>query len=237
MIYIYDARYNLKTPTTWEKLEGIVGTKKATLMTVKSKKCKLPRLEYCYVIDDNTSKQQLRIWYENVKFENETWKDIDETYKISNYGRFKIMTYKKHPEGKFMLPYPKYRRKSTQLYVKIHKQEIAVHKLVAEYFVENPNYYSCINHKNGIQHDNYHCNLEYCSRAKMSSIVAKVRYKDKSSIVAIDADTGKIIDYFKSSRDAASKLYTNRQSVLDSLNGKIKKTYCGYVFKYEEEVI
>lgn len=236
MIYIYDARYNLKTPTTWEKLEGITGTKKATLATVKCKKCKLARLDNCYIIDDKISKQQLRSWYEKVKFENETWKDIDETYKISNYGRFKKI-YKKHPEGKLMLPYPKYQRKSTQLYVKIHKQEIAVHKLVAEYFVENPNFHRCINHKNGIQHDNYHCNLEYCSRAKMSSIVAKVRYKDKESIVAIDYETGEIIDYFKNSREAANSLYTNRQSVLDSLHGKIKKTYCGYVFKYEEDVI
>lgn len=236
MIYIYDARYNLKTPTTYEKLEGITGSKKATLATFKSKKQKLPRLDYCYLMDDKTSKQQLRIWYEKVEFENETWKAIDETYFISNYGRVKKI-YKKYPEGKFMMTYPKYQRSSTQMYVKIYGKETSVHKLVAEYFVDNPNNYNCINHKNGIQHDNYHANLEYCSRTKMSSIVAKVKYKDKSSIVAIDADTGEIIDYFKSSRAAASSLYTNRQSVLDNLNGKTQKTYCGYIFKYEEEVI
>lgn len=125
MIYIYDARYNIKTPTTYEKLEGITGSKKATLMTIKSKKMKLPRLKYCYIIDDKTSKQQLRTWYERVEFENETWKDIDETYKISNYGRVKKI-YKKYPKGKFMMPYPKksYRGK---LVTKIHGKELLIH--------------------------------------------------------------------------------------------------------------
>lgn len=235
MIYIYDARYNIKTPTTYEKLEGITGSKKATLAPFKSKKQKLPRLDYCYLIDDKTSKQQLRIWYEKVEFENETWKDIDETYKISNYGRVKKI-YKKYPKGKFMMPYPKkfYRGK---LVTKIHGKELLIHQLVAKYFVENLNNYDHVCHKNGILHDNYHGNLEYCSKSKASRYGISAQNIDKPSIVAIDYETGEIIDYFKSCREAASSLYTNRQSVLDSLHGKIKKTMCGYVFKYEEEVI
>lgn len=235
MIYIYDARYNIKTPTTYEKLEGITGSKRSTLAPFKSKKQKLPRLDYCYLIDDKTSKQQLRTWYERVEFENETWKDIDETYKISNYGRFKKI-YKKYPEGKFMMPYPKtyYRGK---LVTKIHGKEPLIHQLVAKYFVDNPHNYDHVCHKNGILHDNYHGNLEYCSKSKASLYGAKAKNINKPSIVAIDSDTGEIIDYFRTSREAADSLYTNRQSVLDSLHGKIKKTMCGYVFKYEEEVI
>lgn len=238
MIYIYDARYNLKTPTTWEKLEGIVGTKKATLMTLKSKKQKLPRLDYCYIVDDNTPKKQYRDWYEKVKFENETWKDIDETYKVSNYGRILNMTYKMHPQGKFILTYPKRGcRTKTSLFIKIHGKEVRVSKLVAKYFVENPNNLPCVYHKNGILHDNYHGNLEYCTTSEIASIASKTRRKNNSSIVAIDSETGEIIDYFKDAPTAANVLYTNRQSVYDSLHGKTKKTYCGYIFKYEEEVI
>ena len=165
MIYIYDARYNLKTPTTYEKLEGITGSKKATLATFKSKKQKLPRLDYCYLMDDKTSKQQLRIWYEKVEFENETWKAIDETYFISNYGELKKI-YKKYPEGKMYDDLSKISKKLNSNVCKNLRKRTSVHKLVAEYFVDNPNNYNCINHKNGIQHDNYHANLEYCSRTK-----------------------------------------------------------------------
>lgn len=231
MNYIYDARYNLKTPTNWEKLEGITGSKKATLATFKSKKQKLPRLDYCYLMDDKTSKQQLRAWYENVKFENEVWKDIDDIYKISNYGRVKKI-YKKYPEGKLMLPYTKPRYK-TKLLIKIHGKEIFIHKLVAKYFVDNPNNYKCIYHKNGILHDNYHCNLEYGTEKYVGKIGANMRH-DRPSIIAIDAYTGEVIDWFKSARDVARVLYTNRQSVLDCLNGKIEMTMSGYKFEYEE---
>ena len=234
MIYIYDARYNIKTPTDWGKLEGITGTKKATLKPIKSKKQKLPRLDYCYIMDDETPKQQLRTWYETVKFENETWKDIDDTYKISNYGRLKKMTYKKYPEGKLMLPYTKLRYK-TKLLIKIHGKEVFVHKLVAKYFVENPNNYKCVYHKNGILHDNYHANLEYATEKQVGKIGAKKQH-DKPSIIAVDTYTGEIIDYFKSARDVARVLYTNRQSVLDCLNGKIEMTIGGYKFEYEEDI-
>lgn len=236
MIYIYDARYNLKTPTDYTKLMEITGSTKDVLRSIKCRKIKIPRLDYCYIIDENTPKQQLREWYEKVKFNNEVWKEIDRTYKISNYGRVKKMTYLKHPNGKLMLPYTKSRYK-TKLLIKIHEKETFIHKLVAEYFVENPNNYKGIYHKNGILHDNYHCNLEYASNEKLGKIGA-ARRNDRSSIIAIDADTGEIIDWFKSARDVAKVLYTNRQSVLDCLNGKIEQTMSGYKFEFEyEEVI
>lgn len=232
MIYIYDARYNLKTPTTYEKLINITGSSYTALASRKSKKRKIPRLDYCYIIDDKTSKSQLRYFYENVKFHNEVWKDIDDTYKISNYGRVKKMTYEKHPEGKLMLPYPKLRYKN-KLLIKIHGKEIFIHKLVSEYFVENPNNYKCVYHKNGILYDNYHGNLEWATHSKLGEIGA-ARRNNRPSIIAIDVNTGEIIDWFKSARDVAKVLFTNRQSVMDCLNGKIEMTMSGYKFKYEQ---
>ena len=235
-IYLYDARYNLKTKTTWEKLEGITGSTKEALMVVRARKEKIPRLDYCYIADCKTTKQQYRTWYEKVKFKNEAWKNIDDDYKISNYGRIKNMTYRNHPEGKLMLPYIKRYRKSTRLYVKIHGKETLIDILVGKYFVENPNNLTCLIHKNGLAHDNYHGNLEYCSKTKASSLGGKTRCKSRGTIVAFDAETGDIIGYYSTAKEAAKELYTNRQSVLDSLHRKIKKTMCGYIFRYEKEL-
>lgn len=233
MIYIYDARYNLKTPTTYEKLSGITGSSINVLRSIKSKKIKIPRLEHNYIIDDKTTKKQLRTWYENVKFKNEVWKYIDEVYKISNYGRVKKI-YEKYPDGKFMMPYPK-KRSGNKLQVKIYGKEIFIHKLVAEAFLDNPNNYGGVYHKNGILHDNYHGNLEYVSKSKLGKIGSS-KQNNRPSIIAKDAYTGEIIDWFKSSREVEKVLYTNRQSVLDCLNGKIEKTMHGYKFEYEEVI-
>lgn len=230
MLYVYDAKYNVKKVTSYEKLQGITGSSKEVLSSLKSRKGKLPRLKNCYLIDDNTPREQLRKWYREVKFDNEVWKQYDETYLVSNHGRIKKL-YKKYPNGKLMLPYIKHDK---WMVVKIHKKEIEVHKLVAKLFLDNPYNYPCVYHKNGILYDNYHCNLEYISRQELGRITAS-QNRGYKTIIAIDNDTGEIIDWFKSSRDVEKKLYINRQSVLDNLNGKSKKVAGGkYSFAYEE---
>lgn len=236
MMYIYDARYNLKIPTTYEKLCGITGSSKGSLMTIKCRQQKLPRLEDCYIIDDKTPNQQLWKWYGEVKFENETWKDIDETYKISNYGRFKKMTYKKHPEGKFIIPHIKNDRGNKIPCIWLHKKEYRVKSLVAKYFISNPHGYRHVINKNGISYDNYHGNLEYCSQSQIASMAAKARFYDNKNIIAYDID-GNIIDTYDNATRAGKALFISRQTVLDNLHGRTKLA-CGlYSFKYENEVV
>ena len=104
-LYLYDARYNLKTETTYDKLEGMFEMKKSVLQTYKSKKQKIKRR--FYLIDDKTSIKELKDFYSKEKFDNEIWKSIEgsnDKFLISNFGRFKRI-YKNHPTGKFIMPY------------------------------------------------------------------------------------------------------------------------------------
>lgn len=233
MLYIYDARYNLKLPTTYEKVSEMVGSSINTLRSLKSRKLKIPRLDYCYLIDENTPKQQLREWYEKVVFENEVWKDIDDTCKISNYGRFKKI-YKTYPDGKFAMPFTKLKRTKTKLYVKLHGKDCFVHQLVAKYFVENKFNYTNVYHKNGILHDNYHMNLAYISKEELGKLTGGKANK-RGSIIAIDIDTNEIVGHFRSSRAVEKELFVSRQSVNDCLNGKTKVVGGKYKFIYEED--
>jgi hypothetical protein len=45
----------------------------------------------------------------------------------------------------------------------INGKQISIHRLVAEEFIENPNKYDVINHKNGDKKDNKVSNLEWCT--------------------------------------------------------------------------
>lgn len=235
MLYIYDAKYNIKRETTWEEISGITGTKIATLKTIKSRNLQIPRLKDCYLIDEKIKRSQLRNWYENVVFDDEVWKNYDDDYMISNRGRVKKMTYKNHPEGKLLLPWcRKHKGKDKWMCIKIYGKETEVHKLVALMFLKNINGYECVYHKNGVLYDNYYKNLEYIDRKTLGKITCPTK-KGYRSIVAIDNTTGKIIDWYKSSRDVEDKLSVNRQSVLNNLNGKIQNVAKGkYSFFWEE---
>ncbi len=103
------------------------------------------------------------------------WKDIKGyggKYKISNYGdvvslpRFK-QNHSKLQEVPIKVISKYTNKKNGYVYVYLCNdgkyKNIRLHKLVAENFIDNPNNYKQINHKDGNKKNNRVDNLEWCS--------------------------------------------------------------------------
>lgn len=260
-LYLYDPRYNLKTETSLEKMCKLFRKTKGDLKYYYKSKGKKINNKY-YIIDENTSKKQLKEFYSKEVFKDEIWKTIEGSegqFIISNYGRFKRI-YKSIPEGKFLLPYyiPARNRNKNKQFIKVKfkgiYKEYTVARLVAYHFIdiyytndkvikkskdEKYKYYTYDDvtayHKNGLVYDNYAGNLEWLDRYDLAK---KTAYKGrtKGTIVAKDAVTGEVIDYFRSTRDAEKHLYVSRQAVSDSLNKKWKTNIVAgtYIFEYDD---
>lgn len=109
--------------------------------------------------------------------EGEVWADIRDyegIYKVSNYGRIKslkrtVRYYSYTKEIPSQIIRPNITGKDGKYYFAIHlrkdekRKSVKIHRLVALSFIENPNNYPCINHKNEDKFDNRAENLEWCS--------------------------------------------------------------------------
>lgn len=88
----------------------------------------------------------------------EEWKIIEDfpEYEVSSFGRIKR-------SNKFLTP-----TKKSDGYFKINlrlnkvPKTVYVHRIVAKAFVENPNNYNCVNHKDENKANNNADNLEWC---------------------------------------------------------------------------
>ena len=256
-LYLYDARYNLKTETTYKKLSELFEIDQSILSSYKHKKRKVRRRYY--IVDDKTTTKELKELYIKEKFDNETWKVIegsDNTFLVSNYGRFKRI-YKNSPKGKLLMPYYANRKTNVNKHKQLVKvkfkgvyREQNVARLVAYHFVDifDPSGSKSIKyknytyddlvvyHKNEVVYDNYHDNLEWLTRKDLAKKTAHKNRRGKT-IIAIDAETNEIIDYFNSTRHVANNLPVSKSAVSDSLNLRWKTNVVGgkYIFKYEEE--
>lgn len=103
----------------------------------------------------------------------EIWKDItgyEGLYQISNLGRVKSLPkmvgrgVRYHVGERIVKP-----QKTPNGYLRLHldkdgvRKYYSVHHLVALMFIENPNCYPCVNHKNEDKEDNKSSNLEWCT--------------------------------------------------------------------------
>ena len=98
----------------------------------------------------------------------EEWKDIkgyEGLYQVSNLGRVKSLGNNKSKKEKILDPKPNmYGYKEVRLSKEGKRKPYKVHRLVAIYFIPNPNNYKEVNHKDEDKTNNHVSNLEWCDR-------------------------------------------------------------------------
>lgn len=179
---------------------------------------------------------------------NEVWKPIEEAkgkYMISSMGRVKNTA-----TGKILKPQKTYKMTknkgylypAVRLYIYPHEKRTKtffIHRLVAKYFVDNPNGYKIVNHKDGNIRNNDASNLEWCTiqynlkhavehglRAKANH-VRKVVVSDNNGDVMVLESIMSTAKCFRKS-DSLKSVYTKIHNCCNGLN----KGYRGLKFSY-----
>ncbi|MCT4507920.1 MAG: NUMOD4 domain-containing protein [Tepidibacter sp.] len=223
MLYLYDPITNIKKETTYKKISGITGYAVDTLASYKSRRKKLKNIN-CYLMDDTFSEEEVKTLFQNEVIKDELWKDIEDTngkYQISSYGRTRVL----YKNGKIKILRP-YIRKGKWLHVKVtvdkKVKEIAIHKLVAEYFVvnDNPKQNTIVFHESGNIHDNHFRNLTWTNR---KSLGKKTGAKSNSvPVVKIDPITGEVLEEYNSMAHAGRENYLHRETIRLCIKDRLK---------------
>lgn len=173
---------------------------------------------------------------------NEIWKDIDDGYKVSNYGRILSLAKTTIRGRKYDKILSASKKDNGYYTVNINGNNEYVYRLVAKAFIDNPNNLNEINHKDEDKSNNRAaiavsgkngCILMCCKRIKYNTYKGFIwrfindndySIKHKSKIVRIYNDVETI---YNSINKAAIKNNVSASAIYNCLYGK-SKTCGGY---------
>ena len=232
-IYLYDPVSNTKKETTYEALIAITGKTKNNLMSHKSKRRKISCLNR-YLIDEKFTKKDRYQLMCSQKLTYEIWKNISRSngrYQVSNYGRIRRVC--KNGKTKLLMPYIRHNK---WLHVKVNidglVKEYAVHRLVAEEFIENEHCHPNTYHKNDDIYDNHADNLGWVDKKTLGK---KTGHKSKSiPVLKLDPATGEVLDEYSSMAEAGRHNYLHRETIRLCVIGKLK-TAGGFKWSIDTE--
>ena len=150
-----------------------------------------------------------------------------DNYAISNLGNIKNIK-----KGNILTPYLNTNGYLTYTFCQNGiKKTFRLHRLVALYFIDNPNNLPYVNHKDGDKTNNKVENLEWCT-AKENDVHARssgLKNQEKP-IIAKNIETNETLT-FKSVTEAGAFLGINKGTISKVLNGKRNQTH-GYKFYF-----
>lgn len=174
----------------------------------------------------------------------EIWKDIkgyEGLYQISNLGNVKSLNYRRRGYEKNLTPK---RNNDGYLWVELRKDgkqgHYLIHRLVAIAFIQNPNKYPIINHKDenplncevsNLEWCDYSYNYRYSVERHGNRIVKRSKYYNKS--VVQKTLSGTQIAIFKNISEVVKTLGFNHYAIAECCNGN-RKTGYGYKWEFAE---
>ena len=182
----------------------------------------------------------------------EVWKDIEGYegfYQVSNLGRVKSLQAMKYSHiqkcaisvkrEKILRPYP-----DTKKYLLVDlkrngkRDTQKVHRLVANAFIANENYYPQVNHKDENKQNNCVENLEWCNSQYNNTYgTAKQRMAQKhlKKVVQI-SPSGEVVNKWNSIGEATKALGVSKNTIaLWILHGVKPRKYKNYTFQTVKE--
>lgn len=146
---------------------------------------------------------------------NEIWTEIKESehYELSNYGNIR------NKYNKVLKSFTYIKRGTYKAYCLNGKQYLA-HRLVAKYFVDNPNpdVYNIVNHLDENTHNNYAGNLEWCTNKQ------NLTYSNVHKRVGEKLSKCKIYQYDKNGN--VIKIWNNKEQCYKAGYSGVKNAIC-----------
>lgn len=171
--------------------------------------------------------------------EKEEWKlvstgDRNQTYFVSNLGRFKVV-YAVGKKEKLLKQ--AFRCGYCCIYFPIDgigKCRLA-HRIVAQHFVDNPNGYNIIDHKDANRQNNKATNLQWVQDAKQNASNPKTRAKCilQHRVLQLDKVTGQAIKEWSTAHAASKALSIYSSGILSCCRKKLKSTG-GFAWQFKD---